>query len=161
MISPNNLLNVLYISLIRSCGFIKETLKIKPLVKKKIFIMDCVSGFAFPPEDIKGVIYHKPPHNLEELKEIINHGIKKTSPDIIVLDSLSQFINFSHPSDKELKEIYNFLSSVNLPCTFILLYDNKMGLMKKLPEMDMILKLELVKEEPEWMYKFADKILRI
>jgi hypothetical protein len=166
-IRPGCLLDVLYISLIRSYGFMKQALDLKPLDEKRIFIMDCVSGFAFPPEEgVDDVLYHKPPRSLLEFKEIINCGVEKTNPDIIVFDSLSQFINFSHPSDEELKELYGFLKTIrklSAHNTFVLLYDNKMGLMRRLPrkDVDMILKLEIVKEEPEWIYQFADKILRI
>ena len=34
------------------------------------------------------------------MKEIIKYGVEKTNPDIVIIDSLSQFINFSQPPEK-------------------------------------------------------------
>ena len=131
----------------------RNALGLNPLIQKKISFIDCVSGFAFPIEDnIDDCFYHKPPSNLEEIKKIIKFGIEKSNPDIIVLDSLSQFINFSKPTEDELNDLYNFLQIIRedtvnvIQNTFILLYDNKLGVMQKLPKMytDMILKLEIL-----------------
>ena len=72
MMKPDHFLSVLYISLIRSYDFMKLALDQKPLDSKQIFFIDCVSGFAFPPEEnIDDCYYHKPPSTLEEMKEII------------------------------------------------------------------------------------------
>jgi hypothetical protein len=155
-IKPENFSNVLYISLIRSYNYVKLAIDKKPLKLKRMFFIDCVSGFAFPPEDnIDDCLYHKPPKNLEELKDIINYGIEKCNPDIIILDSLSQFINFSKPTDQELTELYKFLKLLRenvLNFTqniFILLYDNKMGMLHNLPKIhtDLILNIEISKED--------------
>ncbi len=155
-IKPEHLSNVLYISLIRSYNYMRLAIDKKPLELKRMFFVDCVSGFAFPSEDnIDDCIYHKPPYSLEELKDIIKYGIEKCNPDIIVLDSLSQFINFSKPTEYELTELYKFLkllreSALNIvQTTFILLYDNKMGIMHNLPKIDtdLILNVEISKED--------------
>lgn len=156
---PDHFLSVLYISLIRSYDFMRLALNRKPLDQKKITFIDCVSGYAFPSEEnIDNCLYHKPPHNLEQMKEIISFGIEKCNPDIIVIDSLSQFINFSRPTEHEISEFYKFLrslrtSSLNIiQDTFILLYDTKLGVMQNLPKftVDLILKIEILKEEPRW-----------
>lgn len=156
---PDHFLNVLYISLIRSYDFMRLALNRKPLDQKKITFIDCVSGYAFPQEDnIDDCLYHEPPHNLEQMKKIIAFGIEKCSPDIVVIDSLSQFINFSRPTEHEISELYKFLrslrtSSLNIiQDTFILLYDTKLGVMQNIPKFstDLILKIEILKEEPRW-----------
>ncbi len=175
---PDHFLSVLYISLIRSYEFMKLALDKKPLDNKRIFFIDCVSGFAFPPEEnIDDCLYHKPPLNLEEMKEIIGYGIEKSNSDIIVLDSLTQFINFSRPTEHEITDLYKFLrtlkaSSNIIQDTFILLYDSRMNMMQNLPKMyidmmlydsrmsmvqnlpkmyiDMILKVEVLKEISWW-----------
>lgn len=156
---PDHFLNVLYISLVRSYDFMKLVLDKKLLDQKRIFFIDCVSGFAFPPEDnVNDCIYHKPPSNLEEMKEIIKFGVEKSGADLIVIDSLTQFINFSRPTEREVTEFYKFLRSIRESAlninqdTFILLYDSRMGMMLNLPKMftDLILKVEVLKEEPVW-----------
>lgn len=159
---PDHFLNVLYISLTRSYNYMKAALDQKPLDQKKMSFIDCVSGFAFPLEDnVDECFYHRPPSNLEEIKKIIKFGIEKSNPDIIVFDSLSQFINFSKPTESELNDLYNFLRTLReetvnvIQNTFILLYDNKLGVMQNLPKTftDMILKVEISKEEPRWKYQ--------
>jgi hypothetical protein len=156
---PDHFHNVLYISLIRSYDFMRLALDKKPIDNKKITFIDCVSGYAFPSEDnIDDCYYHKPPSNLEQIKEIIRFGIEKCNPDIIVIDSLSQFINFSRPTESEISDLYKFLqtlrsSSLNIiQDTFLLLYDTKLGIMQNLPKFatDLILKIEILKEEPRW-----------
>ncbi len=159
MTKPQHFLSVLYISLIRSYDFMRLALDKKPLDSKQIFFIDCVSGFAFSPEEnIDDCLYHKPPANLEEMKKIIKYGIEKSNPDIVVIDSLTQFINFSRPTEHEITELYKFLRAIRggtlnvIQDTFILLYDNKMGMMLNLPKMhtDLILNVEVLKEEPVW-----------
>lgn len=153
-IKPDRFSNILYISLIRSYNYMRQALNNNPLTQKRIFFIDCVSGFAFPPEDnIDDCLYHIPPQNLKQLKEIIQYGIEKSNSDIIVLDSLSQFINFSKPTEDEIDDLYEFLASLRqstlniVQNTIILLYDSKMSVMKNLPKKstDLILKLEIMK----------------
>jgi len=87
------------------------------------------------------------------MKEIIQLGIDKTNPDIIIIDSLSQFINFSRSTENELLQLYDFLRTIKedtintMQNTFILLYDTKLSAMQQLPKIDTdhILKLEIVK----------------
>ena len=132
----------------------RHALDLNPLDQKKIYFIDCVSGFAFPEEDnIDDCMYHKPPNNLEKMKDIIKFGIKKCNPDIVVLDSLSQFINFSRPTKDELTDLYEFLKVLRqsvlniIQNAFVLLYDNKMGIINNLPKQsaDLILNLEITK----------------
>lgn len=156
---PGHFHNILYISLVRSYDFMRLALEQKPLEQKKITFIDCVSGFAFPEEEnIDDAHYHKPPSDLDQLKELIRFGIDKSGPDIVVIDSLSQFINFSRPTESEISNLYKFLHSIRsgslnvIQDTFILLYDTKLSIMQNLPKSstDLILKIEIFKNEPRW-----------
>jgi hypothetical protein len=156
---PNQTITVLYISLTRSYEFMKSTLNQKKPREKQLFFIDCVSGFAFPKdENIDDCIYHKPPSNLNEMKEIINLGIQKSNPDIILIDSLSQFINFSRPTETKITDLYQFLRTIResglniVQDTYMLFYDNQMDMMINLPKRytDLILKIEVSKEEALW-----------
>jgi len=149
---------VLYISLISSYDHIKQILQIHPLPSKKIFVVDCVSGFLLELQDSVQCVYRKPPSNLDEMKNLIMKNIQWSNPNIIVVDSISQFINFTTPTDEELHNLIIFLKSIKEDAlgitrdVIILLYDDKIGLMRKLPTMftDVIMKLEVIKEKPEW-----------
>lgn len=151
-------LTILYISLVNSYNHIKKTLETKPLDSKQLFMVDCVSGYLTELQDTIDCFYRKPPYNLEEMKELILENSRKVNPNIIMVDSLSQFINFSLPRDDELHELYKFLKSIKsdaigiISDTVILLYNDKIGSMKKLPILftDFILKIEVIKEKPNW-----------
>ncbi|MEF8879925.1 MAG: hypothetical protein V5A64_06000 [Candidatus Thermoplasmatota archaeon] len=138
-IQPDNCFKILYISMIRSYGYMKKTLKLNPL-NKDLSVVDCVSGYAFPQEEgIDNCMYHKPPRNLMELKKILDLGVKKEKPDIVVLDSLSHFINFSKPHHQDLLDLYHFLDTIeddmvdDRQSTFLLLYDSKMSTPENIP----------------------------
>ena len=150
-IKSNHFTNVLYISLTRNYDYMQHALQQKPLDQKRILFLDCVSGFAFPAEEnIDTCLYHKPPRDLHTMKNVIRFGIEKTNPDIIIIDSFSQLINFSKPTEQELDEFYSFLQDIRKQMlnlvnnTFILLFDTKMGVLHHLPThgVDTILKLE-------------------
>ena len=151
-------LTVLYISLINSFSHIKKTLDDKSLVSKKLFVVDCVSGCLIEPQDTADCVYRKPPHALGEMKDLIKTNLQLANPNMIIVDSLSQFINFSMPKDHELQDLYKFLQSIKEDAigitndTIILLYDDKIGSMQKLPTMftNMVLKLEVIREKAEW-----------
>ena len=166
-IKSNHFTNVLYISLTRSYGYMRHALEQKPLDQKRILFIDCVSGFAFPSEDnIDTCLYHKPPRDLQTMKEIIHFGIEKTNPDIVIIDSLSQLINFSKPTKTELSEFYSFLHDMRQQMlnlvnnTFVLLFDTKLGVLYQLPTkgFDTILKLEV--NVPITPYQQTDRLLR-
>ena len=157
-IKPDKRLMLLYISFINSYNNIKQILKDHPLNKKKLFVVDCVSGFVIELHDTPECAYRKPPSNLEQLKELLLKNIGAYSPNIVVIDSMSQFINFSIPTDEELEDFYRFLYSVKENIwglkddSIVLLYDDKIGGLQSLPtvSIDLILKLEVIRESPRW-----------
>ncbi len=157
-IHRNQETTVLYISLINSYNHIRQTLQTHPLPSKKLFVVDCVSGFLLELQDSVNCVYRRPPSNLDEMKNLIMKNIQWSNPNIIVVDSISQFINFTTPTDEEIQNLYIFLKSIKEDAlgitrdAIILLYNDKMGSMKKLPTMftDAIMKLEVIKEKPEW-----------
>jgi hypothetical protein len=158
-IKSNHFTDLLYISLTRSYDYIRHTLEQKPLNQKRIYIIDCVSGFAFPTEDqIDNCLYHKPPQNLFHMKEIIKFGIEKCNPDIIVLDSLSQLVNFTHSTEKEVHDLSLFLQKLRSDTfnihqkTFLLFYDTKLSTTRILPDMtiDILIKMEVIEKTPQW-----------
>lgn len=158
-IRPEKNLKLLYVSLTRSYDYMRLELKHNKLENKQITFIDCVSQYAFiKKHELEDCYYRDPPLNLEEMKKIITFGISKCNPDMIIIDSLSQFINFSRPTDSEISSLYKFLHSIKanslnaIQDTFLLLYDNKLGVMQNLPKMhtDLILKVEIIKERINW-----------
>lgn len=154
-VRPGEFLNVLYISLVRSYDYMKKALELKPLDQKSMMFIDCVSGYAFPIEEkLDEAFYHKPPQNLDEMKDIIRFGIEKTNADMIIIDSLSQFINFTQPTEGEIVELYEFLKTLKegtmnvMQNTVLLLYDSKLSVMQNLPKtsVDLILRIEIGKK---------------
>lgn len=149
---------VLYISLINSYKHIKKTLEKHPLHSKKLFVVDCVSGFVIEVRDTHDCIYRKPPYNLEQMKKMLMMNIERVNPNIVVIDSLSQFINLSMPREDELNEFYRFLRDIKQKVlglsedVIILLYNDKVGLLRALPVMtlDLVLKLEVIRDKVKW-----------
>lgn len=157
-IKPDKQLMLLYISFINSHSNIKQTLKQHPLNNKELFVIDCVSGFVIELHDTSECAYRKPPFNLEKLKELLMKNISIHNPNIVVIDSMSQYINFSMPTDEELNDFYKFLYSLKENIwglkddSIILLYDDKVGRLQRLPTMsiDLVLKYEVIREVPRW-----------
>ncbi len=157
-VRKNERLTILYISLTSSYSHMKKILEEKPLSSKRLFAIDCVSGFLIERQDEINCVYRKPPSNLEETKELILKNIKVCNPNMIVIDSLSQFINFSMPSEERLHEFYKFLKEIKdnalniITDTVILFYNDKLGSMTKLPTLftNLILKMEVIREKVEW-----------
>lgn len=146
---------IMYISLTRTCDNIKPHIKDKKL---KFFIVDCVSGQIFEKKSTENCFFEQIPSNLVEMLGLIDNMIQKIAPDIIVLDSLSQFIDFSSISISKGRELYDFLDSLKNKYSmthyrFIILYDNVLS--KELFQMpqasvDVILKLEVLTGRVNW-----------
>ncbi len=153
-IRPDKRLTVLYISLINSYSRIERNLEEKPLNNKKFHVVDCVSGFLMDKKDTKFCVYKNPPQDLTALKKMIMTNIQRVNPNILIVDSLSQFINFSVPTDDELSDLYRFLKELREKIiglgddSIILIYNDKAGYMKTLPVMniDLILKYDVIRD---------------
>jgi len=157
-IRPEQELSLLYISLINSFERIKSIIEKHSLESKKLFVVDCVSMFSMDVKDTVDCIFTKPPKNLEQLKEMLLINISNKNPNIVIIDSISQFINFSVPTEDELKEFYKFLNSVKENISglkedsIIFLYDDKYGELRDLPSIsvDLIMKLEVIRDKTKW-----------
>ncbi len=158
-IKPEENLKVLYISLINSFNRISQILEKNPLIFKKLFVVDCVSAFLMEVRDTPECIYRNPPRTLEQLKQMLMVNIGQKYPNIVIIDSMSQFINFSVPTDEDLNEFYKFLTSLKENIwglkedSIILLYDDKFGELRGLPtvSVDLIMKLEVIRDKNKWV----------
>lgn len=157
-IKPGIPQRLLYISLVNSWLNIKKNIDEHPIESKKLFVVDCVSLFLGDVEDTEQCYFRKPPHDLKTLKQMILENVQRVHPNVLVVDSLSQFINFSMPTDEELKDFYFFLRDIQDTISglsddvVILLYDDMFGSLRSLPVMnvDLILKYEVIREHVHW-----------
>jgi hypothetical protein len=146
---------ILYISLTKTNDAIKPHFK---NITSKIFVVDCVSSLVFEKKGAQDCLFEPTPSSLNEMIELIEKYSKKIEPDIIVLDSLSQFIDFSSISSSKGRELYAFLDYLKsrfskTPYRFIILYDNALSKeLANLPStgVDMILKYEVVMGRVDW-----------
>ncbi len=154
---------VLYFSLTTSYDRIKNGIDDRALPNKQLHIVDMVSGFLLEIQDNIDCVFRKPPKTLAEMESLMMKNIKRVKPDIVCVDSLSQFLNFTKPSDQDLQQLYQFLGSLketfmgsNLK-TILIFYDEKPGPMKKLPLIftDLILKMEIVKPDNPYIKRFS------
>lgn len=157
-VKPGVQQRLLYISLVNSWLNIKKNLDHHPIDKKDLFVVDCVSLFLGEVEDTEQCSFRKPPHDLKSLKQLLLENVQRVNPNVLVVDSLSQFINFSMPTEEELKEFYFFLRDIQEKISglsddaVILLYDDMFGSLRSLPIMnvDLILKYEVIREHVLW-----------
>ncbi len=146
---------VVYISLTKTNETIKPYLK---NIYTKIYIIDCVSCQLFETKETENSYFEPMPSNLKEMVGLIDKFIQKLGPNFIILDSLSQFIDFSSMSISKSRELYEFLDHIKekysaTPYRFIILYDNTMS--KELVQMpqasvDIILKFEVITGRVNW-----------
>jgi len=154
---------VLYFSLTTSYDHIKKGMNQDSLGKKQLHVVDMVSGFLLEIQDNIDCVFRKPPKTLAEMKIMMMKNIDRVKPDIVCVDSLSQFMNFTKPSDQDLQQLYQFLGSLKESImgsnvkTIILLYDEKKGPMKKLPLIftDLIIKMEVIKPVNPFVKQFS------
>jgi hypothetical protein len=140
---------ILYISLTKSNDSMKPHLK---NLKSKIFVIDCVSSMIFERKGTQDCQFEPTPSSLNEMMELIEKYIKIAEPDLVVIDSFSQFIDFSSVSNPKGKELYGFLDHLKHKYArthyrFILLYDNILSReLVNLPftSVDVILKYEIL-----------------
>lgn len=148
---------LLYISVTKTFGSIKDYLR-DPYFKRPInfYFIDCISSGIFNEGNIKGCYFEETPSNFEELAKMIEKYLVETKPDIVIIDSLSKFIDFSSLTDN--KKLLRFLTYVKSLCSgnyrrFILLYGNRnLKKLIKLPlsHVDITFKIEKEEESINW-----------
>lgn len=170
-IRPKDELDILYISLLRSYYHIKMELEEKKIDKRRLFIVDCVSSMIMDvdessvfagKEKIEG-IFRRAPGNFNHLKDIIKEGLNLLKSagigaDVMVVDSISNLVNLSFPTEVTIKNFYRFMDECKrellgiMHDTLILLYNDRTGYLKNVPMLhaDHVLKMEVIKEEPKW-----------
>jgi len=168
---PKEDIDILYISLVRSYYHIKMTLEEENLERKRLFILDCVTSMITDVDEkitftggknIEG-IFRKPPSDFDKLKGTIEEGLSLLksigiSADMIVVDSISQFINLSFPTEHQIKNFYRFLDETKkdilgiMHDTMVILYNDRVGRLRYLPKLhaDHIIRMDVIREEPEW-----------
>jgi len=150
---------IMYISLTKSNDSMKPHLKD---FKSKIFIIDCVSSMIFEKKGSQDCQFEPTPSSLNEMMELIEKYIQIVKPDLIVIDSFSQFIDFSSVSMHKGKELYEFLDQLKkkyarTPYRFLLLYDNVLSKeLVNLPftSVDVILKYEIITRREDGTDRF-------
>lgn len=164
-------LDFLYISLIRSYYHIKLSLEDIDLRNRRLFVLDCVTSMITDVDEggcFRGVdriegIFRKPPTSFDKLKDLIVEGLAclknvGISADVIVIDSISQLINLTFPTEYQIRGFYRFLDEIKRDIlgvvhdTCMILYDDKVGYIRYLPivHSDHIMRMEIVKEKPSW-----------
>lgn len=154
---------MVYISLARPFASIREYY----VDWKDLTIVDCISHRAFPAKSLQQAqsqtegenvkcFYEHPPSDLGELKELIYEYVHWFDPHLVVLDSLSQFVDFSIQSTTP--DLFEFFNNLKAQYTtqytkFILLYDEEeTGESQALPkyQVDKILRYEVIKSDTNW-----------
>lgn len=144
---------ILYISVTKTFGSIKDYLR-DPYFKRPInlYFVDCISSGIFE-ENVKGCYFEETPANLEELAKLVENYLVETKPDIILIDSLSKFIDFASLTENKL--LFRFLTYLKSLCSgsyrrFVMLYDEQT--LNNLPHthVDIIFKIETTGENIHW-----------
>jgi hypothetical protein len=125
-------------------------------VKKEIYVVDCVSKVLFRRDDTEECIFISPPGTLYQLTSIIKEEAKKRQ-STIVIDSLSQFVSITTPTEEQ-ESIYLFSGNVkeilkDNYCKVVLLYDSDISKpLRNLPKVhiDRIIKMEVSKDVISW-----------
>src|SRR5574341_641697 len=145
---------IVYISLTKTNDVITPYFR---ELKARVFVVDCVSSIVFEKENTESCFFEESPSNLSEIIRLIDNYLK-FNPDLIILDSLSQFVDFSsvsHPDKKQLSGFLDYMKAKksSTPCRFIILYDNILSKeLRYLPafDIDLILKLEVITGRIYW-----------
>src|SRR5574337_644958 len=112
----------------------------------------------FEKKGTQDCLFEQAPSNLNEMIQLIEKNLKNVNPYLSILDSFSQFIDFSSISATKGKELYDFLDFLKArysrtPYKFILLYDNILSKeLANLPTtgVDVILKYEVITGRIDW-----------
>ncbi len=141
---------LLYISLTKTYGSVKDTLK---KLHFSVSTIDCVSGGVFVSASAEDVLFQKMPETLDELYNIILSADKTYFPDYVVIDSFSQFMDFASANyDRKKLQIF-FAKLTEIDKKIILLYeDNLARKLVGLPTLyiSTILKIEMIRNKIFW-----------
>ncbi|MBD3203344.1 hypothetical protein GF327_03560 [Candidatus Woesearchaeota archaeon] len=143
----------LYLSLLRSSDYILENINDQGYKTENMFLIDCVSSFLnkkAKPE--KNLSHEDPPMYISELISLLEK-YSREARDIVIIDSLSKFVDFSSSYRGNSNEFYKlihfirenmFLSKSNI----IFLYDEKQTHIRHIPKthFNKILKIEAIEE---------------
>lgn len=145
---------VLYVSLTKTYESLKPFFG---LSKQELFIVDCVSQLLLIKEPGPHCLYARPPGSLPEIIDLVSAACKSVKPHFIIIDSLSQFIDFSSFSDLP-SSVFDFYEQLKvldnkLYTKSILLYDeNRFMSLKNVPVyyFDMIMRMEVKEQKTLW-----------
>ena len=144
---------ILYISLTKTDNAIRPYFDD---METSLFIVDCVSGGVFEKKNTRTSFYENPPSTIDEMSRLNDKYITELYPDYIILDSLSQFIDFSTTTPKNTQNLYDFLNTLKntrTTCKFVLLYmDTSSKSVAFVPsyDVDIILKMEVISDKVYW-----------
>lgn len=144
---------ILYISLTKTDNAIRPYFDD---MATSLFIVDCVSGGVFEKKNTRTSFYENPPSTIDEMSRLNDKYITELYPDYIILDSLSQFIDFSTTTPKNTENLYDFLNTLKNSrnsCKSILLYmDTSSKSVAFVPsyDVDIILKMEVISDKVYW-----------
>ncbi|MHC1565118.1 MAG: hypothetical protein ACXQS6_02200 [Candidatus Syntropharchaeales archaeon] len=143
-----------YISLTRTFSTIKPSLK---KFDTRMYIIDCISK-SISDRDFqngKSWFFEDMSFGFSEISRLIDKYLKKLKPELVVVDSISQLIDFSVTAgDRDFNNFINHLRKRNSEtlCNFVLLYDNQLKSLRNLPisNINLILRLEVIKDKIHW-----------
>ena len=145
---------MIYISLTKTFDSVKEQVAD---LGQTVLVVDCVSSGLMEKQSNDEAVYADAPEDLQATINLIESAVKQFDAGFIVIDSLSQLIDFSDLSNtsKDTHTFYEKLKELSSAhgLRFALLYDeNQLMSVKNLPSFHMqtILRMEVRREEQGW-----------
>ena len=146
----NSTKKLLYISMTKTFDSIKPHI---PNIKCGVFFVDCISGGIFNDKPPKNCAFEPMPNDLTGMNSLINKSVQENNPDFVIVDSLSQFMDFSETT-REHQQLGIFTEQLKRSSqkTIILYDDNISTKLKSLPNLviDKIYRMEVIKEKINW-----------
>lgn len=139
---------VLYISMTRTYDAVKASL---PLLASTTIFVDCISGGVFLGSPPKNCLFKPMPADVPGLIKLIASTAAEVNPEHIIIDSISQFIDFTGRGiDREGYDLIQKLRS--LTSKNLLLYDENMAQLTDFPTMliSSIYRIEVIRTKIRW-----------
>lgn len=140
---------VAYISMTKTFDSVKDIFY--SLSSSSIFI-DCISGGLFDKPSDNNCVFKPMPNDVNELLNLITQTVQETRPEHIIVDSLSQFIDFSASSVN--KDSYTLIKTLNgFSSKTVFLYDETQSQdLTDLPItlLEKIFRVEIIRKKYEW-----------